>query len=41
MSAQWAVGLGGDGSEAELAQRAQSIAREHGLVYKGKVSRSP
>jgi hypothetical protein len=39
MSGQWAVGLRGDGSTAEeLEQRAQSIARQHGLLFKGKVA---
>lgn len=39
MSGQWAVGLKGDGkTPEELEQQAQSIARQHGLVFKGKVS---
>ena len=36
---QWAVGLREEGASLrELEQRAQSIASQHGLVYKGPVS---
>lgn len=43
MAGQWAVGLRGDDSTSpqQLEQRAQSIAKEHGLVYKGPVSYCP
>ena len=36
---QWAVGLRGDGSTPqELEERAQNIAKQHGLIFKGPVS---
>lgn len=37
MSGQWAVGLRGEGSRDELKQRALSIAKQHGLLFKGEV----
>ena len=38
MAGQWAVGLRGEDSSQQLEQRARSIAKEHGLVFKGPVS---
>lgn len=37
MSGQWAVGIRGEGSSQELEQRAQNVAKEHGLLFKGQV----
>ena len=38
MAAQWAVGLRSEGvTQNELEQRAQNIARQHGLLFKGPV----